>query len=58
VKIIAINASPRNGWNTDILIREAARGAQSCGAQAEIIDLYKLGRPGEKEGTARNGFPG
>ena len=41
-KIIAINGSPRSGWNTDILVREAAAGAASAGAEAEIIDLYKL----------------
>ena len=41
-KIIAINGSPRSGWNTDILIREAAAGAASAGAEVEIIDLYKL----------------
>ncbi len=41
-KIIAVNCSPRSGWNTDILVREAARGAESRGAEVEIIDLYKL----------------
>jgi len=41
-KIIAINASPRSGWNTDILVREAAAGAASAGAEIEVIDLYKL----------------
>jgi len=41
-KIIAINASPRSGWNTDILVREAAAGAASSGAEVEIIDLYRL----------------
>lgn len=41
-KIIAINGSPRSGWNTDMLVREAAAGAASQGAEAEIIDLYKL----------------
>lgn len=41
-KIIAINGSPRSGWNTDILIREAASGAAANGAEVEIIDLYKL----------------
>lgn len=41
-KIIAINGSPRSGWNTDILVREAAAGAASEGAEVEIIDLYKL----------------
>ena len=41
-KIIAINGSPRSGWNTDILVREAAAGAACAGAEVEIIDLYKL----------------
>ena len=30
-KIIAINCSPRSGWNTDILVSEAARGAEKAG---------------------------
>ena len=41
-KIIAINGSPRSGWNTDILVREAAEGARQAGAEVEVIDLYKL----------------
>lgn len=41
-KIIAINASPRKEWNTGTLVREAARGAESAGAQATVIDLYQL----------------
>ena len=41
-KIIAINGSPRSGWNTDILVREAAAGAASAGAEVEVIDLYRL----------------
>ena len=41
-KIIAINGSPRSGWNTDILVREAAAGAAAAGAEVEFIDLYKL----------------
>ena len=41
-KIIAINGSPRSGWNTDILVREAAAGAASAGAEVEVIELYKL----------------
>ena len=40
--IVAVNASPRTGWNTSILVREAARGAESTGAEVEVIDLYKL----------------
>jgi multimeric flavodoxin WrbA len=42
MNIIAINGSPRSGWNTDILVREAARGAMDNGANVEIFDLYKL----------------
>lgn len=41
-KIVAINASPRAGWNTGTLVREAARGAESEGAEVTIFDLYKL----------------
>jgi len=41
-RIIAINGSPRSGWNTDILVREAADGAASTGAGVEKIDLYKM----------------
>ena len=40
--IIAINPSPRTGWNTGILVCEAARGAEAEGAEIEVIDLYKL----------------
>lgn len=41
-KIIAVNASPRTGWNTSLLVNEAAKGAASAGAEIEVIDLYKL----------------
>lgn len=40
--IVAINASPRTVWNTAQLVREAARGAESEGAEVEVIDLYRL----------------
>lgn len=42
--IVAVNASPRVGWNTDILVREAAQGAESEGAEVKVFDLYKLER--------------
>ena len=29
-KIIAVNAEPRRGWNTDTLIDEAIKGAESA----------------------------
>ena len=41
-KIIAVKASPRTGWNTSLLVNEAAKGAASAGAEIEVIDLYKL----------------
>lgn len=30
-KMIAINAGPRKGWNTDQVIKAAARGAEEAG---------------------------
>lgn len=44
MKIIAVNAGPRKGWNTDTLINEAARGAESTGAEVEKFDLFRLER--------------
>jgi multimeric flavodoxin WrbA len=43
-KIIAVNGSPRSGWNTGTLVRDAAEGAREAGAEIEVIDLYKLGK--------------
>lgn len=34
-KTIAINAGPRSGWNTDQLIKAAAKGAEAAGAERE-----------------------
>ena len=41
-KIVVVNGSPRKGWNTDTLVTEAAKGAESAGAQVEKFDLYRL----------------
>ena len=41
-KIVAINASPRKGWNTDMIVMEAAKGAESAGAYIKKTDLYKI----------------
>ena len=41
-KIVVVNGSPRKGWNTDTLVTEAARGAESAGAVVEKFDLYRL----------------
>ncbi|MBR3035875.1 MAG: flavodoxin family protein [Lachnospiraceae bacterium] len=41
-KIVAVNAGPRMGWNTDTLIRNASEGAASEGAVIERFDLFRL----------------
>ena len=41
-KIISVNAGPRKGWNTDTLITEASKGAESAGAAVERFDLFRL----------------
>ncbi|MDO5295186.1 MAG: flavodoxin family protein [bacterium] len=41
-KVVAINASPRLNWNTDILVQEAAKGAEEAGAAVEKFNLYRL----------------
>ena len=41
-KIVAVNASPRKGWNTDTLVTEAAKGAEAAGAEIIKFDLYRL----------------
>ena len=43
-KVIAVNAGPRVGWNTDTLINEAIKGAESAGASVEKFDLFRLER--------------
>lgn len=43
-KIVAVNAGPRKGRNTDTLINEAIRGAEETGAEVERFDLFKLER--------------
>ena len=45
-KIVAINASPRIGWNTWSMVNEAAEGAKSEGAEVQAFDLYKLEKHG------------
>ncbi len=43
-KIVVVNAGPRKGWNTDILLSEAGKGAESTGAVLERYDLFRLER--------------
>lgn len=42
--IIAVNAGPRHGWNTDTLVNEAAKGAEAAGAAVQKFDLFRLER--------------
>ncbi len=37
-KIVAVNAGPRKGWNTDTLVSEAAKGAEAAGAEVVYFD--------------------
>ena len=41
-KIVVVNAGPRKGWNTDTLLAEAAKGAESSGARIQKFDLFRL----------------
>ena len=42
MKAIAINGSPRKGWNTDMLLQQALKGAEDAGAETELIQLSDL----------------
>lgn len=42
MKAIAINGSPRKQWNTAQLLQQALKGAESVGAETELIHLYDL----------------
>ena len=39
---VAINGSPRKGWNTEKILRSALDGAARNGAETELIHLYDL----------------
>lgn len=46
MKIMAVNGSPRKTWNTATLLHEALKGAESQGAETELVHLYDLNFPG------------
>lgn len=46
MKAIAINGSPRKGWNTEKLLKSALKGAGSAGAETRMIHLYDLNYTG------------
>ena len=48
MKIIAVNGSPRKGWNTEKMLQSALNGATSQGAQTQLIRLYDLNFKGCK----------
>lgn len=58
MKVIAINGSPRKGWNTEKLLIEALRGAESAGAETKLVQLYDLKYTGCKScfGCKRKGM--
>ena len=58
MKAIAINGSPRKGWNTENLLKEALRGAESVGAETKLVQLYDLNYTGCKScfGCKRKGM--
>ncbi len=41
-KIVVVNAGPRKGWNTDTIITEASKGAESVGAEIVRFNLFGL----------------
>lgn len=42
MKVMAVNGSPRKGWNTHILLQKALDGAASKGAATEMVNLYDI----------------
>ena len=42
LKVLGISASPRDRGNTDLLLREALRGAEAAGAEVEYVALRDL----------------
>jgi len=42
MKFIAVNGSPRKNWNTAMLLESAVQGAESKGADAELVHLYDI----------------
>lgn len=57
MRAIAINGSPRKGWNTETLLKEALKGAESAGAETKLVQLYDLNYTGCKScfGCKRKG---
>lgn len=41
-KIVVVNAGPRKGWNTDTLLKEAAKAVEFNGDEVIWFDLFRL----------------
>jgi len=46
MKAVILNGSPRKKWNTDLMLREAEKGALSVGTETEYINLFDLNYTG------------
>ncbi len=46
MKVFAFNGSPRKEWNTATLLKKALEGAESQGAETELVHLYDLNYKG------------
>lgn len=46
MKALFINGSPRKNWNTHKILQSAIQGAQTAGADTELIHLYDLNYKG------------
>jgi multimeric flavodoxin WrbA len=46
MKVFAFNGSPRKEWNTATLLKKALEGAESKGAETELVHLYDLNYKG------------
>ncbi len=42
MKVIAVNGSPRKGWNTAMMLESVLEGAASARAETELAHLYDL----------------
>ena len=42
LKVIGINGSPRKGWNTDLMLQSALKGAKDAGASVKYYQLADL----------------
>jgi len=42
MRIIALNCSPRKGWNTAQMLDSALKGAASAGAETQLYNLYSM----------------